>query len=150
MPPTPDHDLAGEFPSPALGAAQLGYEYQDVVGACILAVGLVKGLEALGTEVARGEDTAFDDIEVHRDGRVTRWQLKHAITSASYASLVIGAVVAAFALYAAYDARDAASRLRGARQQLERESFRFAPVRQTAAHRMLVRDGNALSSQPQR
>ena len=63
--------------APPLAGAHIGYEYQDLVAAALLAVGLVDGLDALWTEVRRGADTAFDDIELHRDGRTVRWQIKH-------------------------------------------------------------------------
>ena len=63
--------------APSLGGAFLGYEYQDVVAAGLLAVGLVEGLDFLATEIPRGSDTAFDDIEMRQGGRTTRFQVKH-------------------------------------------------------------------------
>ena len=63
--------------APSLAGAFLGYEYQDVVAAGLLAVGLVEGLDFLATEIPRGSDTAFDDIETRQGGRTTRFQVKH-------------------------------------------------------------------------
>ncbi|HXQ88117.1 MAG TPA: hypothetical protein VN733_00625, partial [Solirubrobacterales bacterium] len=62
---------------PRLAHAQLGYDYQDIVGASLLAVGLVEGLDYLATELPRDGDTFFDDLERRDAAGVLRWQVKH-------------------------------------------------------------------------
>ena len=63
---------------------------------------------------------------------------------AANASILVAAVVAGFALFSAYQAREAGNRLRAMRPRLEQESFGLGPVRQTANQRRLIRDALAL------
>lgn len=68
---------ATDPPRATLAGAHLGYEYQDLVGACLLAVGVVDGLERFGAEAPTPADPVFDDFEVAASTRVARWQIKH-------------------------------------------------------------------------
>jgi hypothetical protein len=60
-----------------LWGAHRGYEFQDFVGACLLAVAVAEASGELAIELPRKPDRVFDDLELRRDGRVVRWQVKH-------------------------------------------------------------------------
>jgi hypothetical protein len=71
------------MPDPALTeagtlwGAHRGYEFQDLVGACLLAVAVAEASAELAIELPRKPDRVFDDLELRRDGRIVRWQVKH-------------------------------------------------------------------------
>jgi hypothetical protein len=60
-----------------LWGAHRGYEFQDLVGACLLAVAVAEASGQLAIELPRKPDDVFDDLELRRDDRVVRWQVKH-------------------------------------------------------------------------
>ena len=61
----------------SLWGAHRGYEFQDLVGAGLLAVAVAEASGELAIELPRTPDRVFDDLELRRDGRVVRWQVKH-------------------------------------------------------------------------
>lgn len=71
------------MPDPALTdagtlcGAHRGYEFQDFVGAGLLAVALAEASGELAIELPRKPDRVFDDLELRREGGVVRWQVKH-------------------------------------------------------------------------
>jgi hypothetical protein len=62
-----------EIPDPALTQAGIlwgahrGYEFQDLVGACLLAVAVAEASGELAIELPRKPDLVFDDLEQTRD-----------------------------------------------------------------------------------
>jgi hypothetical protein len=60
-----------------LWGAHRGYEFQDFVGAGLLAVAVAEASGELAIELPRKADRVFDDLELRRDDRVVRWQVKH-------------------------------------------------------------------------